>query len=71
MRPFEARISGVDAKDFPPIPVEGRGVNTKVEVEALRLGIGQVVFAPPRAIEAGTDRSGHEVRGWTSDTGRC
>ena len=42
---FEARISGVDAKDFPPIPVVGEGVNTKVEVEALRLGIGQVVFA--------------------------
>jgi DNA polymerase-3 subunit beta len=42
---FEARISGVDAKDFPPIPrVEG-GITTKVEVEALRQGISQVVFA--------------------------
>jgi DNA polymerase-3 subunit beta len=42
---FEARISGVDAKDFPPIPrVEG-GISTKVEVEALRQGISQVVFA--------------------------
>jgi DNA polymerase-3 subunit beta len=42
---FEARISGVDAKDFPPIPrVEG-GIATKVEVEALRQGIGQVAFA--------------------------
>jgi DNA polymerase-3 subunit beta len=42
---FEARISGVDAKDFPPIPrVEG-GITTKVEVEALRQAIGQVVFA--------------------------
>ncbi len=42
---FEARISGVDAKDFPPIPVVGEGATTKVEVDALRLGIGQVVFA--------------------------
>ena len=42
---FEARISGVDAKDFPPIPVVGEGVTTKVAVDALRLGIGQVVFA--------------------------
>ena len=42
---FEARISGIDAKDFPPIPrVEG-GITTKVEVEALRQAIGQVVFA--------------------------
>ncbi|HUT96552.1 MAG TPA: DNA polymerase III subunit beta, partial [Dehalococcoidales bacterium] len=42
---FEARISGVDAKDFPPIPrVEG-GISTKVEVEALRQAIGQVAFA--------------------------
>jgi DNA polymerase-3 subunit beta len=42
---FEARISGVDAKDFPPIPKIEDGVTTKVEVEALRQGIGQVVFA--------------------------
>ena len=42
---FEARISGVDAKDFPPIPKVEGGVTTKVEVEALRQGIGQVVFA--------------------------
>jgi len=42
---FEARISGVDAKDFPPIPKIEDGVITKVEVEALRQGIGQVVFA--------------------------
>jgi DNA polymerase-3 subunit beta len=42
---FEARISGIDAKDFPPIPrVEG-GISTKVEVEALRQAIGQVAFA--------------------------
>jgi DNA polymerase-3 subunit beta len=42
---FEARISGVDAKDFPPIPSIDEGVATKVEVETLRKGINQVVFA--------------------------
>ncbi len=41
---FEARISGVDAKDFPPIPTVDDGINTKVEVDAFRQGIGQVVF---------------------------
>jgi len=42
---FEARISGVDAKDFPPIPKVDEGITTKVEVEALRQAITQVVFA--------------------------
>jgi DNA polymerase-3 subunit beta len=42
---FEARISGVDAKDFPPIPKVEEGITTKIEVEALRRGISQVVFA--------------------------
>jgi len=42
---FEARISGTDAKDFPPIPKIEDGIATKVEVEALRQGISQVVFA--------------------------
>jgi DNA polymerase-3 subunit beta len=42
---FEARISGVDAKDFPPVPKVEKGITTKVEVEALRQGIAQVVFA--------------------------
>jgi len=42
---FEARISGIDAKDFPPIPGVDEGIITKVEVEALRQGINQVVFA--------------------------
>ncbi|MFC2041199.1 DNA polymerase III subunit beta [Chloroflexota bacterium] len=42
---YEARISGVDAKDFPPIPKVDEGITTKVEVEALRQGISQVVFA--------------------------
>ena len=42
---FEARISGVDAKDFPPIPKLEEGITTTVEVDALRQGIGRVVFA--------------------------
>jgi DNA polymerase-3 subunit beta len=42
---FEARISGVDSKDFPPIPSVDDGVKTTVEVDALRQGINQVVFA--------------------------
>ncbi len=42
---FEARISGVDAKDFPPIPTVDEGITTRVEVEALRQGISQVAFA--------------------------
>ncbi|MFC1954088.1 DNA polymerase III subunit beta [Chloroflexota bacterium] len=42
---YEARISGVDAKDFPPIPKVDEGITTKVEAEALRHGISQVVFA--------------------------
>ena len=42
---FEARISGVDAKDFPPIPAVDEGITTKVEVEALSQGISQVAFA--------------------------
>ena len=42
---FEARISGTNAKDFPPIPKIEDGITTKVEVEALHQGISQVVFA--------------------------
>ena len=42
---FEARISGVDAKEFPPIPNVDDGVTTEVEVDALRQAINQVVFA--------------------------
>jgi DNA polymerase-3 subunit beta len=42
---FEARISGVDAKDFPPIPSVDEGIQTTVEAEALRQGINKVVFA--------------------------
>ncbi len=42
---FEARISGIDAKDFPPIPKVDEGITTKIEVEALHQGVSQVVFA--------------------------
>lgn len=42
---FEARISGVDAKDFPPIPKVEEGITTKVEVDAFQQGINQVAFA--------------------------
>ncbi|MFC1892412.1 DNA polymerase III subunit beta [Chloroflexota bacterium] len=42
---FEARISGIDAKDFPPIPKVEDGLATKVEIEALRQAISKVVFA--------------------------
>jgi DNA polymerase-3 subunit beta len=48
---FEARISGVDAKEFPPIPKVDDGIVTKVEIGALRQAISQVVFA------AATDES--------------
>jgi DNA polymerase III subunit beta len=42
---FEARISGVDAKDFPPIPTVDGGISTKIDVESLRQGINLVAFA--------------------------
>ena len=42
---FEARISGIDAKDFPPIPAVDEGITTRIEVEALRQAINQVAFA--------------------------
>jgi DNA polymerase-3 subunit beta len=42
---FEARISGVDAKDFPPVPKVEGGIATKVEVEAFKQAIAQVAFA--------------------------
>jgi len=58
---FEARISGVDAKDFPPIPSVDEGITTKVEVEALRQGINQVVFA------AATEESRPVLTGVSAD----
>ena len=42
---FEARINGMDANDFPPIPQVADGLATKIEAEALRNGIAQVTFA--------------------------
>ncbi len=42
---FEARISGVDAKDFPPIPSIDEGITTKIDSESLHRGISQVAFA--------------------------
>jgi DNA polymerase-3 subunit beta len=42
---FEARISGVDAKEFPPIPRLEDGIETKVEMPAFKQAISQVVFA--------------------------
>ncbi len=42
---FEARISGVDAKDFPPIPDINEGIKTRLEVNTLGEGISRVAFA--------------------------
>ncbi len=42
---FEARISGIDAKDFPPIPKVDEGITTRIEVAAFRQAISQVAFA--------------------------
>ncbi|MFA7468875.1 MAG: DNA polymerase III subunit beta [Desulfotomaculaceae bacterium] len=42
---YEARISGMDSRDFPPIPTVEQGINTSIEVETLRQAITQVVFA--------------------------
>jgi len=42
---FEAKMSGVDAKDFPPIPHIEDGVGTTVEAGELKRGIRKVAFA--------------------------
>ncbi len=42
---FEAKINGMKADDFPPIPQVTDGMVTKIESEALRLGISQTTFA--------------------------
>ena len=42
---FEARISGVDADDFPPVPKVESDIAVKIEAEAFRQAIRQVVFA--------------------------
>jgi DNA polymerase-3 subunit beta len=58
---FEARISGVDAKDFPPIPKVEGGVSTKVDVGALRQAVDHVAFA------AATDESRPVLTGVNAD----
>jgi len=42
---FEARINGIDAEDFPPIPEVSGDLTTTIEANALREGIAQVSFA--------------------------
>jgi DNA polymerase-3 subunit beta len=42
---FEARMSGVDAADFPPVPKVEGGISVKIEAEAFRQAIRQVAFA--------------------------
>jgi DNA polymerase-3 subunit beta len=42
---FQARIHGIDASDFPPIPQISDGINTTIEAASLREGITQVAFA--------------------------
>ncbi|MEL7562280.1 DNA polymerase III subunit beta [Dehalogenimonas sp. 4OHTPN] len=48
---FEARMTGVDARDFPPIPRVENGVAVKVDVAEFKKGVSRVVFA------AATDES--------------
>jgi DNA polymerase III subunit beta len=42
---YKANISGMDAKDFPPIPKVEQGIVTSIRVNDLRQAITQVVFA--------------------------
>ena len=42
---FEARLSGMDADDFPPIPEITEGITAKLDPERLRQTIGRVAFA--------------------------
>jgi DNA polymerase III subunit beta len=42
---FEAKINGIDASDFPPIPQVADGISTKIEAEVLHQAITQVSFA--------------------------
>jgi len=41
---FEARISGVDAKDFPPIPTIDGGIATRIEAETFRQAISRLLL---------------------------
>ena len=40
-----AKINGVDADDFPPIPKIADGLNARIDAEVLQQAISQVVFA--------------------------
>ena len=42
---FEARIAGVDAEEFPPLPDIDQGVSVQIDPEALRKVISRVAFA--------------------------
>jgi DNA polymerase-3 subunit beta len=42
---FEAKINGIEASDFPPIPQVSDGISTKMEAEVLHQAITQVSFA--------------------------
>jgi DNA polymerase-3 subunit beta len=42
---FEAKINGIEAGDFPPIPQVADGISTKIEAEVLHQAITQVSFA--------------------------
>ena len=42
---FEARVNGVDAKEFPPVPKIDDGIVTKIGLPAFRQAVSQVVFA--------------------------
>jgi DNA polymerase-3 subunit beta len=42
---FEARISGIDASDFPPIPTVDGNIATKIDADSIRQAISQVSFA--------------------------
>ena len=42
---FEARISGMDAEDFPPIPEIDQGGTVQIGADALRQSINRVAFA--------------------------
>jgi DNA polymerase III subunit beta len=42
---FEAKINGIEASDFPPIPQVTDGISTKIEAEVLHQAITQVSFA--------------------------
>lgn len=42
---FDARVSGIDTADFPPIPKVDNGIKTKIDAATLGQAINQVVFA--------------------------